>query len=193
MNYYEIKSQFEPTLFLNKKYINTPNQLVVTVGDFFEQATANLYNFKRIKNDSTYEVIPDLVSENRDFYIESKAGIRGFAIRKDQLECYINCGVEIWFCFWQYAPNYFINPIASNEPEKIQDIIANSIKGLYCLHMECIKDLMHKSKGKNVKRITPKELDSYLLKKFCHYDTVENLEVYGHKTNKFPRTICGGI
>lgn len=180
---YAIKIPFEPSLFLHKKHIVNSNQRVVIIGDFFEEATAKLFNYERICLNSEYDCIPDLMNRETKVYIESKAGVKGFAIRKDQFKLFVDNFPELYFCLWYYNPREY----PSTKPEKIQQVLAHSVVTLYTLHITCMQQLMEGATGVNAKRLNIKTVDQYVTGIRTSVDVVDDLEVYGHRTIPFTR------
>ena len=77
-------------MFLNDSVIKSPQQLAVIIGDYFEEASKNLLNYKRLCTNCEEEVCPDLVSLDGKTYIESKACkvINAAPIKTEQLQYY---------------------------------------------------------------------------------------------------------
>jgi hypothetical protein len=148
------KIPFDPTLFNNTKYIRSSKHLAVAVGDFFEEATAKMFNFNRLCINSTQQACPDLVNEKKSIYLESKASSlkNGVVIKKEQLQHYNdfkNChfptlntenpvfDIDIKYCLWFYEAD-----LNHKDPDVIKERLSQNITHCYFVGIDIINSLM---------------------------------------------------
>lgn len=192
------KTIFHPSLFNNYKAVDNPQKKAVLVGDFFEEATANLLHLKRLNLDPFAEACPDCTNLDRTLYVESKACNllkgKGVAIAEHQVKYYKDIkefhfpsiydgkpvfDIDVKYCLWFYS----INKMSTEKVETIRDRLTNSIDSCIVVDLSFIESLFNDFDKKVLKRkfsidLILKKLDTYI-------ESNREIEVYGHRTNKF--------
>lgn len=124
------------------------------IGDFFEEASSKLLDFKRLSVNPLEETCPDLISRDSTVYLESKAGFKSWKLRRAQLTNYqffkkyyfpdvdsppifkISLYFVLWLYDWRFtAPDF---------PENIQQSLSKSIISCYILDFDFILNFTKK-------------------------------------------------
>lgn len=182
-------------LFNNTRLIKHTNDAAFIIGDLFEEATARLFRCTRISVNPLEETCPDLVSENKNYYLESKAGYKDFMLRRSQVLKYKDFlryyfpqvddpkphfSPDLYFIFWKY--NWKMKEPAYQEV--IHESLVSTVEACYILSFDFIYNFIRKFKAINAIRFKPAFLKKHMGRV---YDLeIKHLSAYDLDLKPFP-------
>jgi hypothetical protein len=165
-------------LFDNEKDIENRKDLCSYIGDFFEEASAQILKADRLRNARYKDINPDLANKERSIFYESKASNKtsgGAAVKVDQLNCYLDFtryyipdvdqkdpifNVKVFYIFWFYEL-----PSMKYKSQKIlRRDLAECDKELYLLSVDAVNTIVTLKPNQICTRVKSKQIDDFALK-----------------------------